>query len=143
MLTSSSAETLHNSGNTSELAVGREIDDSQVTTRLARPADIIEFFGKPQAGTMRAIVALLDGKVVGVIGVVREVGIGKYFCDIHDELQPYLRSITILRAVKQSVEFCEDYKGPLVSIAEHGEGCKMLHRLGFTHLEGALYGWLR
>ena len=92
---------------------------------------------------MRAIVALLDGKVVGVIGVVREVGIGKYFCDIHDELQPYLRSITILRAVKQSVEFCEDYKGPLVSIAEHGEGCKMLHRLGFIHLEGALYGWLR
>jgi len=85
----------------------------------------------------------MDGRVVGFIGVVREGPVGKYFCDFRPELQPHLQSIQIMRAIKKSMEFVHKYQGPLVSVAEHAEGCRILNRLGFTHLEGALYGWLR
>lgn len=85
----------------------------------------------------------MDGMIVGVLGVVREHGYGKYFCDFKPKLQPYLRSITIMRAIKQSMDLVNQYRGPLISVAEHAEGCRLLNRLGFTHLQGALYGWLR
>lgn len=92
---------------------------------------------------MRAVVAVMDGRIIGILGVVREGDIGKYFCDFKPELEPYLRSMPIMRAIKQSMGFVHGYKGPLVSVAAHAEGCRILHRLGFTHLQGALYGWLR
>ena len=59
--------------------------------------------------TLRAIVAVLDGKVVGMIGVVQEPEVGKFFVDFTLELQPYLQSITIMRAVKASLALCDDY----------------------------------
>lgn len=91
---------------------------------------------------MRAIVVVMDGKLVGMLGVVREREIGKYFTDHRPELQPHLRSITIMRAVKASLRFADQYRGPVIAIAEHAESCRLLHRLGFTHLQGAYYGWL-
>jgi len=91
---------------------------------------------------MRAYVGLVDGELAGVVGVVRERQCGKYFCDIKPELQPYLRSITIMRAIKASLRFCDEYRGPLVAVADDAESCRLLFRLGFTHIQGELYGWL-
>ena len=91
---------------------------------------------------MRVIVAEMDGEIVGVIGVVRELDLGKLFCDFKPKLQPYLRSITIMRAVKAAMRFADEYRGPIVAVAEHAEGCRILNRLGWTHLQGELYGWL-
>ena len=90
---------------------------------------------------MRAIVAEMDGELVGVIGVVREGPIGKFFVDITHKLQPHLQSITILRAIKASMELVKQYRGPVLAIAEHAEGCRILNRLGFIHLDGAYYAW--
>jgi hypothetical protein len=112
-------------------------------TRFATSDDVTEYFEEPHQGTMRALVAVMDGKVVGCIGVVREGGVGKYFCDIGPDLEPYLRSMTIMRAIKQSMTFVHNYRGPVISLAEHAEGCRLLNRLGFTHLTGVYYGWLR
>ncbi len=84
----------------------------------------------------------MDGELVGVVGVAREHSYGKYFCDIKPELQPHLRSITIMRAIKASLGFCDQYRGPLVAVADDAESCRLLNRLGFTHIQGALYGWL-
>lgn len=91
---------------------------------------------------MRALTAVLDGKPAGIIGVVREGNIGKFFADFGPELQPHLKSITIMRAIKASLRFCDQYQGPVISIADDGEGCRILHRLGFEHLQGAYYAWL-
>ncbi len=91
---------------------------------------------------MRAIMIFMDGQPAGIIGVVREREYGKYFTDHRPELQPHLRSITIMRAVKEGLRFADEYRGPVIAIAEHAESCRLLNRLGFTHLEGALYGWL-
>lgn len=103
----------------------------------------MNFWGRTHPGTVRAVVAEMNGEIVGVVGVVREGPIGKYFCDFKPELEPHLRSMAILRAIKKSMEFVREYQGPMVSVAEHAEGCRLLNRLGFTHLQGALYGWLK
>ena len=85
----------------------------------------------------------MGGCVVGIIGIVREQGYGKMFVDIKPELQPYLQSITIMRAVKQAMRFADEYRGPIIAVAEDAESCRIMNRLGWTHLQGALYGWLK
>ena len=100
------------------------------------------FYGEPAQGTMRAMVAEMDGKIVGIIGIVREPQWGKFFSDFKPELQAHLKSITIMRAIKQALRFCDEYRGPVLAVAEDAEGCRIMNRLGFTHLHGGWYGWL-
>ena len=142
MFAGTGTETLHTAGSDSRNRVGFESIKPTLEVRLATSQDIEDYYGEPPKGTLRAYVALLDGQVAGFIGIVREQAVGKLFCDFKPELQPYLQSITIMRAVKASMKFAEQYKGPIVAIAEHAEGCRILHRLGWTHLKGDLYGWL-
>jgi hypothetical protein len=92
---------------------------------------------------MKAYAVELDGEVVGCIGVVRERYYGKFFTDFRAELQPHLRSIKIMRVIKAAHRFCDEYRGPIIAVAEHAEGCRLLNRLGWTHLDGAIYGWLQ
>ena len=92
--------------------------------------------------TLRVITVTLDSKPVGIIGVSREGGIGKYFSEYKDELKPYLRSITVMRAIKASMEFVKEYPGPVYAMAGHKEGARILTRLGFTHVHGDLFAWL-
>ena len=84
----------------------------------------------------------MDGKVVGIIGITREFDYGKFFSEFTEELRPYLRSVTIMRAIKNSLAYCEQYKGPVLAVALDAEGCRIMHRLGFTHIQGGWYGWL-
>lgn len=91
---------------------------------------------------MRATAVYLDGKVAGIIGVKRDKDWGVYFSDVSAELQPHLKSITVMRVVKDSLRYVREYRGPVLAIAEHAESCRILFRLGFTHLHGEWYGWL-
>jgi len=92
---------------------------------------------------MRAYVAEMDGKIEGVIGLKRDIDHGLYFSDFHEKLRPYLRSVQIMRAVKASMEFVKAYPGPVFTIAEDAESCRILRRLGFEHMTGEWYAWLR
>lgn len=92
---------------------------------------------------MKALVAEIDGEIVGCIGVLRERYVGKYFFDCDARLTPHFRSIKLLRALKASMRWVKEYQGPLVSMADGAEGAEILIRLGFTHLEGDLFGWLK
>ncbi len=91
--------------------------------------------------TVKAFVILMDGVPHGFIGIVREAGVGKYFTDNSDELQPYLKSITIMRALKASLDWCRAYRGPVIAIATTAQSCITMQRLGFEHLQGSYYGW--
>ena len=115
----------------------------KLTTRLVRDGDIEAFFGQPPAGTLQAFVAELDGEVAGIVGVVRELNYGKFFADFKPELTPFLKSVAIMRCVKGALRFCDEYRGPMIAIAEHAEGCRILTRLGFEHMEGRYFAWLR
>lgn len=83
----------------------------------------------------------LNGEIAGLAGVVRQGNAGLYFTDFKPELEPYLKSVAIMRVVKDSMEIVRDYLGPVVAVAETVEGCKLLNRLGFKHLHGVIYQW--
>jgi len=93
------------------------------------------------SATVRAYVLLLDDVPHGFIGIVRENGVGKFFTDHSDKLTPYLKSITIMRALKKSLDWCREYRGPVVAIATTTQSCVTMNRLGFEHLQGVYYGW--
>ncbi len=142
MLTVSSAEAMHDAGSDCGNRVSRAIASSEIVIRAATARDIVEFYGELPSGTMRAMVAVMDDEVVGVIGIVREQLWGKFFSDSKPKLQPHLKSITIMRAIKRSLKFCDDYRGRVLAVAKDAESCRLMHRLGFTHLYGGWYGWL-
>ena len=146
MLTSSIPQTSDligsDSGNRNRRAPAKSRAQPIIQVRPATAADIEAYYGEPPSGTLRATVAEMDGQIVGVIGIIREAAVGRFFCDFKPKLQPYLRSITIMRAVKDSMAYADQYRGPVVAIAEHAEGCRIMNRLGWTHLQGELYGWL-
>ena len=142
MLASNGAAAVYDSGCNSRNGIARA-DAPQIISRYATREDVIAFWDVPHPGTLRALVVEVDDELACIIGIVREGNVGKYFCDIKPALEPYLKSVTVMRVLKKSMDFVHNYQGPVVSVAEHAEGCRMLNRLGFTHLEGALYGWLK
>jgi hypothetical protein len=147
MPASSNTATSFDPGSDSGVRVSREAQQHEapssplIESRFATAADIIEYYGAPQRGTMRAFVILLDGKPAGFIGLLREGGIGKYFTEYKPELQPYLKSITIMRALCKALDWCRAYRGPVIAIATTAESCYTMNRLGFEHMEGVYYGW--
>jgi len=140
MSASSSAAALYDPGSIGGDGVRRE--KPEIVIRTATADDIDEFFGEPPRGTTRATVAVMDGKVVGIIGITRGFDYGNFFSEFTEELRPHLRSVTIMRAIKDSLAYCEQYKGPVLALALDAEGCRIMNRLGFTHLHEGWYAWL-
>lgn len=100
-------------------------------------------YGEGYPFTVRANVGLMDGKVVAICGVAKHPEWGLFFTDYKEECKPYLSSVTMWRGIKDAMRYVESYAGPLISQASHVEGCMWLNRLGFEHLHGAWYGWLK
>lgn len=103
---------------------------------------MLAFYGEPHRHSLRANSILMDEEVVAIVGVVRHPEWGIFFTEHKPQLRPYLSSVTVWRAIKDAMTFVQNYKGPVMSIAEHAEGCINLKRLGFDHLYGAWWGWL-
>ncbi len=141
MHASGEPEALHVTGGDRHVSVGRDREPT-LTWRATTAQDIIDFYGEPFKFTLKANTVLMDGSVVGVVGVARHPEWGVFFTDYKPELEPHLSSVTVWRAVKDAMTFVRKYRGPVMSIADHVEGCMNLHRLGFSHLYGAWYGWL-
>ena len=114
----------------------------EIVTRPATKADIDAYYGGIRHGTLRAMVAEMDGRIVGIVGLVREPDAGKFFSEFAPELEPYLGSIRIMRAVKQAMQYVFEYQGPVIAISEGPKSVKLLTKLGFEHLEGELWAWL-
>ena len=117
--------------------------EGRVIVKTATWADLKEFYPDMRLGTMRALVATLDGKVAGVVGVIRDGDHGRYFSEFHEELQPHLKSMVIMRAIKKSMEWVKAYKGPVLAVAQHDEGARLMTRLGFTRIDGEVFQWLK
>jgi len=76
---------------------------------------------------------VVDEKVEGLCGVVREREFGKFFCDYNAAAEPYMSSITAWRGIKAAMRFVREYRGPVLAVSRHAEGCRNLTRLGFSH----------
>lgn len=101
----------------------------------ATASDFISFYGSPPKNTVRAIVCVLDGRVLGVAGIERHHGFYVAFSDISTEMRSYKK--TILSAGIRLVEMIRQCSLPVVSIQnlEEKTSRNFLTRLGFVPTE--------
>ena len=112
---------------------------------ICEPADaaaLTEFYGELPAETTRAVVARLDGRVVGIVGVAISGGYATLFSDTKPELAPYLRSMVILRAVRRSIDTAKGLGLPVLAWPCLETGARLLAREGFRS-DTAERGWWR
>lgn len=109
-----------------------------LTWDFASAADIAEYYGGRVYDTMRAVVVKLDGKPVVIIGLAREPERDRLFSDHKPEIADRLKSITVMRALKQVMKWVESSRVPIYAMSE---GSGILEKLGFEQVAGDFYQW--
>lgn len=86
---------------------------------------------------MRAIVVKLDDEPKGIIGLAREASHFRMFSEYKPELEPYLKKITTLRAIKAAMAWAAQSRMTVVASCQFSP--QLLIRLGFVHWDGDTY----
>lgn len=106
---------------------------------MASASDIDNFYGERPRYNLRAIAIRMDGQPVAIIGMVDERFRMRAFSEYKPELEPYRKSITVLRAVKAAQQMFASCTKPIVAVRE---GCpKILERVGFEQIQDDVYAW--
>jgi len=114
--------------------------NTEVSWELATRQSIDEYYdGLLNGKSLRAVVIRLDGKVSGVIGIIKDMQGPKFFSDLDDEVDP--KAFTVLRAMYVVVGWVRKYKVPVHAIASHQTGAELLSKLGFEHFDEDIYLW--
>lgn len=109
-----------------------------LTFTPATRSDLVEFYGHVRE-TLKVICAKRDGKVIGVVGLAIGPQQSRFFSEYRDMNCKEL--CHAYRAVKMAMKYVKESRRPVISIAEHDQGHKNLLRLGFKHVEDAVYVW--
>jgi hypothetical protein len=111
----------------------------KLTWGYATARDIDAFYeGRPRE-TIRAVVVRMDEDPVCLIGLAKDSNYDKAFSEYKPSLEPYLKSITVMRAIKQFMKWVQDSKVPVYAMCVTTSG--ILDKLGFVQVEGELYQW--
>lgn len=106
---------------------------------IATAADIDSFYGERPHETLRAVIIKLDGEPVGIIGMANERERSRAFSEYKPALEPHLKSITCMRAIKAAQRMFASSAKPIIAVRE---GCaEILERVGFVHVDGDVYLW--
>lgn len=111
-----------------------------ITWNYATTVDIDAYYGERPRATMRAIAIHLDGITVAIIGLYFDAGRMMAFSEYKPELEPYLKSMAILRAIKAAQQLFAQSKRPVYAVRE--ECTNILERVGFKHEADGVYKWL-
>lgn len=108
--------------------------------RPASKADVIALNGKSFNASFRGIAAEIDGKVVGIAGVMHTSSL-QFFSQFSDELRKYPKSL--IMAARMMREILDQYSSPVYSIADESidSSSRFLEHIGFEHYEGRVYQW--
>ena len=106
---------------------------------IATSKDIDDFYGERPRVTLRAIAIRMDGVPVGLVGLVDEKTRMRAFSEYKPELAPYLKSMTVLRAVKASQRMIASCGKQVIAVAESCPA--ILERVGFVHAQDDIYVW--
>jgi hypothetical protein len=122
------------SGGVAEAVHGSGVSRSarRLVCRNASTRDIVEFYGKLPRETMYAMVATLDDVPVGIMGIARDGWAYRLFSESKPALEPYLRSVTLLRGVKAALRLLDDREVPVYAVAQDDEGERLLKLFGFV-----------
>lgn len=110
----------------------------KLTTRPATRADIERWY--PDAScSFRAWVCEVEAEPAGIIGVSLARPAATLFSTFDPPLQPWLRSMTVLRLIKQAQAACRESRLPVFALVDPDEGHEktapaMLARLGFEQV---------
>ena len=101
-----------------------------------------EFYGKPPPSLIRGYAGLIDGRVVGVGGVVFMGDYWLAFCDLKDEARGNLRVIC-KTAVKVRAMIATRCRLPVIAFQDSSEPTApgFLKHMGFVQDEEGVWRW--
>lgn len=110
-----------------------------ISHRFATAADIDKYYGERPAATIRAIVILIDDEPAGIAGLVLKRGGDRClaFSEFKPELEPHLKTMPVLRAVKSAQRMI--LETPLPVLVYDTTNPPLLERLGFTEIEPGVH----
>jgi hypothetical protein len=97
---------------------------------------VLEFYGSARRETLRAIVIALEGRVAGIIGLAITWEETRIFSEHKPELEPYLSSITVWRAIKAAMRLVDECAQPVYTASSEG---RFLKRMGFIEVKPGIW----
>ena|SRR5688572_17665355 len=106
---------------------------------IATAKDIDEFYGERPRYSLKAIAIHMDSKPVAILGLLDERHRMRAFSEYKQEMEPYLRSMTVLRAIKAFQQMIVSCGKQVIAIGEGSS--RILERFGFTNIQDDVYLW--
>lgn len=99
--------------------------------RKATAQDALEFYGKPPCNSFRGIVAVEDGKVIGIGGLFYEGKNLVAFSDMKPEMRKHRKDMA--RSCRMLIDMVREAKRPVYAVADPNEPTSpyLLAKLGF------------
>lgn len=127
-------------------------EEPRVIVRRATAADLREYYGGDPPATVKAFAALLDGKVMGVMGIAygglaRARPCPEVFSESRPEFARHRKSFAVLRAVKELMAMVARTRPAPIAIADRNypQSTELLQRLGAVRIgsceQGEVYQW--
>jgi hypothetical protein len=109
-----------------------------ITWGYACSADVDALYSGRPYETLRAIVIRVNGEPAGIIGLAKEPDRDRAFSEYRPSLAPHLRTIPVLRAIKEFMTWVHASRVPVYAVAENPV---LLQRLGFKKVAHDIYFW--
>ena len=111
---------------------------------MATAADVRAFYGEPSPYSLRACVALLDGKPVALGGYAYRAGLLYAFLELKEEMRT--RRVSIARFTRRLVEiFDRGMPGMAIAAPDEPTADRFLRWVGFEYVgacdDGEVYRW--
>jgi hypothetical protein len=108
-----------------------------ISWRYATAADVDRYYGERPEQTIRAIAVLMDDEPVGMLGLEHAGDRFIAFSEFKPELEPLLKSIPVMRAVKAAQRMFQE--APLPVIVVNTSNPPLLERLGFVEIQKGVH----
>lgn len=105
----------------------------------ATPELMERFYGKPQAVTVRALAAVLDGEPLCIAGTFTQGGVTVVFANVRPEMRKRFKK-TGLRLARRVMQMAQ---GRVVAMPDGNveAAARFLEHLGFTKADNGVYAW--
>ena len=103
-----------------------------ISYRFATAADIDAYYGERPDQTIKALVVLMDEVPMGIVGLELQRDRAVAFSEFNPELEPHLKSMPVLRAIKAAQALYR--ASPVPVIVQNTSNPKLLERLGFIEI---------
>jgi hypothetical protein len=108
-----------------------------ISHRYATAEDCRRYYGDDPQRTIHAIVILLDDEPAAMIGLERRRDRFVCFSEFKPELEPHLKTMPVLRALKALKTMI--HESPLPVIVQNTTNPKLIERLGFIQIQPGVH----